>query len=482
MRLRGSDAALGGTGMERTLRASPSRICAAATLALALAALPVSAAPPDDLPPVGESAATTEMGDSLLTPSALFEVLNAYAQRRTSARALFSADFDSAAQARRQWEEPFDAELTGPQPPDGVPLNVAVLEPRRGQSAGLVSRSISLFGVRAAELRLAAMPRDAVGALLVEYLAEDGVWRLLDCIEAVPGEAPDFARRLRLLPEDALHPAFRFRVRVSPESGGAWYVDEIAIAERVDARFCRLTVAGASAEQFAFDLFTDEPDVAPREMAPMTRALPAGSRVYLVAPPALPDAGFDHWSFDSRRPDEAGRAVLLEVGDDVSVTAHFRPDRVGDGVFDVSVESEPRTVTLSTGLDTAARFARQSTPFRAAFRVGELLSLSAPLRTEELAFEGWMVDGQFAGADTELELRIEQDTSIVARYVRIGDMNADARVDKFDVDLFVLAIADADAYDARYPDLDRVLRGDVNGDGLFDEADIERFIDLVVEE
>lgn len=93
-----------------------------------------------------------------------------------------------------------------------------------------------------------------------------------------------------------------------------------------------------------------------------------------------------------------------------------------------------------------------------------------------------MVDGQFAGADTELELRIEQDTSIVARYVRIGDMNADARVDKFDVDLFVLAIADADAYDARYPDLDRVLRGDVNGDGLFDEADIERFIDLVVEE
>lgn len=441
------------------------------------------ASPPDDRPPVGENAASTELGDSMLSPTALLEVLNSYAQRRTSAKSLFAADFDSTAQARRQWDELSGVELTGPRAAEPVPMNAALLDPERGRGAVMTSRPISLYGVRAAELRYATAPRDVAGALFVEYLNETGTWCVLDYVIAEPGDTASFAHRLRLLPEDALHPGFRLRIRVSPEAAGAWYVDEIAIAERVESRIFRLSIAGFPIERFPFDLFTDDPEVTPRETAPVARDFPSGTRVYLVAPPTVADAGFDHWSFDSTRPDDPSRAVLLDVGEDTEVTAHFRTDREADPAAIITVRSEPlRAVSLSTGLDSAARFARQDTPFRMECRVGESLALSTAMRTEQLAFEGWIVDGRFAGERPDLEIRVAQDTEVVARFVLIGDMNADGVVDKYDVDLFVLAVGNPDAYDARFPELDRVLRGDSNGDGVLDEADIERFIDLVVEE
>ncbi len=57
----------------------------------------------------------------------------------------------------------------------------------------------------------------------------------------------------------------------------------------------------------------------------------------------------------------------------------------------------------------------------------------------------------------------------------LGDLNCDGAVDNGDIDAFVLALLDAAAYAAQYPDCDR-QSGDVNGDGAVDNADIDGFV------
>lgn len=57
----------------------------------------------------------------------------------------------------------------------------------------------------------------------------------------------------------------------------------------------------------------------------------------------------------------------------------------------------------------------------------------------------------------------------------IADMNCDGRVNNFDIDPFVLALSDADAYAVTFPDCD-VLGADVNGDGLVNNFDINPFV------
>ncbi|MGD8453367.1 MAG: FG-GAP-like repeat-containing protein [Phycisphaerae bacterium] len=59
-----------------------------------------------------------------------------------------------------------------------------------------------------------------------------------------------------------------------------------------------------------------------------------------------------------------------------------------------------------------------------------------------------------------------------------GDLNCDGAVDNFDISAFVLALTNPAAYQAAYPDCDR-LNADVNGDGFIDNFDINPFIELL---
>ena len=59
-----------------------------------------------------------------------------------------------------------------------------------------------------------------------------------------------------------------------------------------------------------------------------------------------------------------------------------------------------------------------------------------------------------------------------------GDLNCDGVLDAFDIDPFVLALADPDAYAAAYPDCDRML-ADCNGDGVVNAFDIDPFVELL---
>ncbi|MBL8877699.1 MAG: hypothetical protein JNG88_01160 [Phycisphaerales bacterium] len=59
-----------------------------------------------------------------------------------------------------------------------------------------------------------------------------------------------------------------------------------------------------------------------------------------------------------------------------------------------------------------------------------------------------------------------------------GDLNCDGRVDNFDIDAFVTALGDAEAYAVEYPGCDR-MHGDVNGDGAVNNFDINAFVNIL---
>jgi hypothetical protein len=59
-----------------------------------------------------------------------------------------------------------------------------------------------------------------------------------------------------------------------------------------------------------------------------------------------------------------------------------------------------------------------------------------------------------------------------------GDMNCDGLVNNFDIDPFVLALSEPDAYRLAYPDCD-IMNADVNNDGLVNNFDIDPFVALI---
>jgi hypothetical protein len=95
-------------------------------------------------------------------------------------------------------------------------------------------------------------------------------------------------------------------------------------------------------------------------------------------------------------------------------------------------------------------------------------------------FLRWTVDGApRADGENVLTLRVDADLRLTAHYALLGDMNDDGRLDRRDVDLFILALADPLAFDTLAPGIGRLLRGDVNGDGALNELDVEPFVSLV---
>lgn len=59
-----------------------------------------------------------------------------------------------------------------------------------------------------------------------------------------------------------------------------------------------------------------------------------------------------------------------------------------------------------------------------------------------------------------------------------GDLNCDAAVNNFDIDPFVMALTDADAYAAAYPNCD-LIAADTNADGVVNNFDIDPFVALL---
>jgi hypothetical protein len=91
------------------------------------------------------------------------------------------------------------------------------------------------------------------------------------------------------------------------------------------------------------------------------------------------------------------------------------------------------------------------------------------------------------GADvTEVRLFVEGPAcdplglGVLAPTGPAGDVNCDGAVDFFDIDPFVLALFDAEGYDAAFPDCN-IQNGDLNGDHSVDFFDIDPFVACLFE-
>ncbi len=62
----------------------------------------------------------------------------------------------------------------------------------------------------------------------------------------------------------------------------------------------------------------------------------------------------------------------------------------------------------------------------------------------------------------------------------LGDVNCDGAVDNGDIDAFVLALLDAEAYAAAFPDCN-IAAADTNDDGFVDNADIDSFVQCLLD-
>lgn len=64
----------------------------------------------------------------------------------------------------------------------------------------------------------------------------------------------------------------------------------------------------------------------------------------------------------------------------------------------------------------------------------------------------------------------------------MGDMDLDGDVDYADIDDFILALLDPEAYQAGHEGVSPATRGDLNGDFMMDGADVAGFVDAVLED
>jgi hypothetical protein len=398
----------------------------------------------------------------------------------------FFDDFSGASLERRHWEITAGATLIRDVLDRGQPVAAACLGTEQhepDQPPELRSAAIRLAGVPRAELSYLVQHRgvEAGERLLVEYLSSQGRWQTIERVVADGRDSVAFSRHIHLLPEDALHAAFRVRFRSAPDDGDdAWYLGEVLVVgpERMPALTVRMRPAlGARVTAVAAG-DSERLDGA----TPFTRFLPAGTRVHLAAPPTAGGRVFSHWSIDGAPDAERERVLTLSVSEAVEVVANYRPSVAGRSEASVAIISLPEPgVPIALGPDPERLYAQVNAETEYGCLTGEWLALLAPARTERLVFAGWVVNGQApAGSDNLLEHRVTGDDVLLAEYVLLGDLNGDGALDKFDVDVFVAALIDPAGYAQQYPELDRVRRGDINGDGVFDALDVEGFVDLLL--
>lgn len=106
------------------------------------------------------------------------------------------------------------------------------------------------------------------------------------------------------------------------------------------------------------------------------------------------------------------------------------------------------------------------------FRVGEVVTPSALVRVR------FTVDD--SPNNTLLEALIDDFAVERLICILVGDLNCNAWLGFDDINPFVLAISNPAAYEAAYPDCDRML-ADVNGDGVADFKDINAFVQLLAD-
>ena len=105
---------------------------------------------------------------------------------------------------------------------------------------------------------------------------------------------------------------------------------------------------------------------------------------------------------------------------------------------------------------------------------GLLMAINYPCTWKQQHPDCWYLNGDINGDgfvnSNDLTPFIEKITNLTIA----GDMDCNQCIDEEDIDPFVLALTDPDAYEAQYPDC-HLMNADVNGDGYVNFGDINPF-------
>jgi len=406
-------------------------------------------------------------------------------QRPPPARFFFD-DFSGSELDRRKWEVAAGAALARDLTAAGEPVAAVRLardEQTPDRRPELCSAVIALPAVRGAELTYQVQHRgvEAGEALLVECLGADGQWLPVERVVADGRDSLAFSRHAIALPQAALHSGLRVRFcPAANDADDAWYLGAVAVVG-YDPAYA-VTVRTWPALNAHIEMYVAGERLGGN--APFTRSIQAGTRLHLAAAPAVGGQVFSHWTVEGQPEGRRQRVLALDVEKPVRVVAHYRswvPQRLPT---ELTIASEPQPgIRIELGAEPGQPYTHLMTDLTYACLTGEYLTLSAPSRTDGLAFSSWVVNGQpLASGANVIEHVVTGSDVLLAEYVRLGDMNGDGELDRFDVDAFVLALIDPEAYAGQFPDLDRTLRGDINGDGGLDALDVESFVDLLLSE
>lgn len=336
--------------------------------------------------------------------------------------------------------------------------------------------------------------------LVVEYRNDSLTWVEINTIVSDGSNQTSFDFWSHSVPSDGLHDRFRARFRVeADEPNDDWYIDDVQVTgtpgspgqPQLDVKHSALgrPIEGAFITVSPVDV--SNPPMA-NGVTPFTRVYVEGTPIVLavdVLSISEPDLDFEHWELDGVPQPALEKIVAFTITTDMTATAVYR------GLFDLTLESTPLDgVTVFASPDVLNRTIAV-TPFTFTYRYEEDVIFSVqrwpePSPVPQLVFCDWVVEGvvQPSTCDPVNSLcsfthtvtkDITQSPAIVAEFAVVGDMNGDDVVNGGDIDPFLLALGDPDAYAEQFPGLNPETRGDVNCDGAFNGADLTPFFQCV---
>lgn len=399
---------------------------------------------------------------------------------------VFEDDFSETSLDHAKWGDSVNVKIETAATGDGLRSVARLARLNRSDSfAELRSAIVPLSAVHDAELRFAVYPDGAVvgDSLLVEYLAGDGQWRVLERVVSDGRRSASYLRRFRDLPGDALHDRFRFRFRADlAHEGESWLIANVSVVSRQPACAVRVQSRPAGGVNIGASCLDGGRKL--DGATPFTRSVTANSPIRLAAPPKAGELTFSHWAVDGLIQANRSRVLTLAPRGDVEIEAHYRSWVSGRAEACVTTYAIPDpNVPIALGLAPDSPYTDSTVESGFRCLTGETILLSAPARTENMVFVGWVVDARMLpGDEPTLARRVTGDETILAEYALQGDMNGDGALDEYDVDVYLEALVDPLGYTMDYPDLDRVKLGDINADGSMDVLDVEFFIELMIRE
>ncbi|MFN0135017.1 MAG: hypothetical protein ACKVS9_02755 [Phycisphaerae bacterium] len=340
--------------------------------------------------------------------------------------------------------------------------------------AELRTRALDLSDLTGARVRIRATPIGTGSSPLeVECISDTGSWLKALLVAGSPTtDSIEYE-----ISADGLHAAAQVRIRSSATAASAWFLREVAIFGRSMAAERVLSIDAVGPQPVPLTLRIGGDAQLVDAATPLRLPIAGGIEIQATAPAVFEGFVLSHWLIDDATRIDRQRTVALSSNVQQRAVAAYRAPREDDLAY-LAIRSEPESdipIALASAGSTSGE--RMLTNRIAPCLRGERLTLCAPKRTPRLVFDHWRLSGGRMVASPALELSADATQSLTAVYVVLGDMNTDGTLDAYDVDLFCEAMKHASEQPMTRAGLGRC---DMNGDSLFDEADIEAFVERLV--